>query len=1167
MKKITKTAALLLTAVMVMQTAAYAENGAYEGVFMAPHVESNMCSADFWLKKTASPDDVIMTEDEISEFNRSVLDTEKTYTIDLEALPEEFNGRSMADAMAEFESPSGLYLNGESVDETYYEEIRENIRNSDVSDKMPLRYGFAVNRTVMKAYPYEDFLSDSPDDPEWDELVSTGIYLNEPLAIYFTTADGKFTLAKNECCSGWVPTEDIAVCSDKEEWLKASSPEKFLVVTGEKVYLESSADQDISGKMMTMGTKLELVSSFPGPVTFRLPWNNYVVRMPVRNPDGSFDEKLAMIPSNRDVNVGYLPYTTENVLSQAFKSLGNRYGWGGMLDSQDCSSFAREVYKCFGFSLPRNTTWQTAMPAQVVELSSMTIAEKEDVLDALAPGSILQIPGHEMIYLGENNGLYYTINDVSSIVSPDDPEGGIIDPRGIIVNDFSTLRANGTTWLDNLSYAITVKPKDTDKPDVPDDVSSAAGSIVILHTNDMHGNLISSDSVIGADKVAALKKQNEGSILVDAGDATQGVAFATLTKGEDVIKLMNSAGYDVMAAGNHEFDNGTEQLKKLMNIADFPIISANTYLNGEPFFKNGSSDGKSVIIERNGIKVGFFALTTANTLTSTNPKGIAGVEFADEIKTAKEETELLDKQGADIIIAITHMGIIKDEADCTSYELAEAMAGTELDAVIDGHSHSVINEKVGDILVAQTGTGSTAVGKMEITLDESGKTDISETLLSAQDLKELAPDPTVKAKADEITASQSEMLEQVVGETKTTLWGGSINQIAEARVGETNLGDLICDSILYSAKDIIDDSLKDVPVVSAENGGGFRQAIPNGKITQGSIINTLPFANTVMYKVINPSVLYALMEGSVSSVNSQDSETGFMNAAYSGSFLQIGGMRIEYDPNKEVGSKVEAIYLDNEKTPLDRNNSERKIIIASNDYVIGSGVLADIPIAGEGSGLMEAVSAYIAYLTENGTKPLELPVTSGRIKTVGAYTPTDYTANIRIKGEDGSDIAEGTEVEFYIDSVKTSAVTGEGGVLSFTVSDGPHSIKLYEDQPEVYVNNYSGAGVIESFGTWNGGFPVLNLRAAVSDDTTAAEPSSEEPTSAETTAAESPTETTTQKPSAVPAASSSGKSSSGKGTSVASKQKIQRQLPPMRTTTSPKRHRMQPPMALFLQAR
>ncbi len=651
-----------------------------------------------------------------------------------------------------------------------------------------------------------------------------------------------------------------------------------------------------------------------------------------------------------------------------------------------------------------------------------------------------------------------------------------INFKGVKNMNFKTIRC--------MAAAIAVTVAFT-SVSVPCYAEGGERTVVVFHTNDMHGSLQGSGSVIGIDKVAAVKKQYDNAILADGGDASQGVALASLSKGEDVIDLMNTAGYDVMAAGNHEFDYGLDQLRKLVDIADFPIISANTYYEGAPLFEEGDSDGCSTIIEKNGVKVGFFALTTVNTATSTNPKGIEGVEFRDELEAARGQVESLDEKGADVIIAITHMGIIKEEEGLTSRELAEAMSDTELDAIIDGHSHSTINEKVGNIVIGQTGTGLNALGKMEITLDEEGNTDITETLLTAEDLKDITPDEETAERLDEITSKQEKMLEEKIGETEGTLWGGSINQIAEARVGETNFGSLIADSIINSVKELIPEEYKDMPIAAVVNGGGFRSAVPNGDIKMAHIINALPFANTVMYKIVTPSVIYDMLESSVSSVNSQDNETGFMDAAYSGSFLQIGGMSFEYDPNGEKGNRVKAVYLDSMSAALDRNDNETKIILGSNDYVIGQGVLADIPLSGEGSGLTQAVVDYIAALTDNGSKPLSVPVTYGRIKTVGEYTPKDYTANIRVNNADGTAATEG-QTELYVDGVKTEGTINAEGILSFTVSDGPHAVKLYEEQAEVYVNNYSGAGVIESYGEWKAGFPVLTLSDSVPEETTEA---------------------------------------------------------------------------------
>lgn len=429
------------------------------GTSLAPNVTWEMCTAEYWIDRMNKPEEILLTEAEIEDLNQKILDASGTNMYDLSNLSPYYNGRKMAESNADFKSPTGLYLNGEPVPETYYEAIRNNIRTANVSEKMELRYGFAVNRTEMKAYPYEDFLSDSLTDMEWDNLVNAAVRVNEPLAVYFYTADGKFALVKNSVCSGWVPTKDIAICKDKAEWEEARNMEKFLVVTGEKIYLEAgTAYPEASEKCLPMGTVLELSSETDEMITNRLPWNSYVVKMPHRNEDGSFAQKKVLIPANRDVNVGYLAMNRAAIMEQAFKCLGNRYGWGGMLNSQDCSGFIRDVYSCFGLDIPRNTTWQAAMPVMVTNLENMTEEEKGQTMKDMEPGTILQFPGHEMLYLGEVDGRYYTINDVSSLVSPVEGETGtdVLRVRSVIVNDLSTRRRNGYQWFEQINKGIVI---------------------------------------------------------------------------------------------------------------------------------------------------------------------------------------------------------------------------------------------------------------------------------------------------------------------------------------------------------------------------------------------------------------------------------------------------------------------------------------------------------------------------------------------------------------------------------------------------------------------------------------------------------------------------------------------------------------------------------------
>lgn len=295
----------------------------------APNVTDEMCRVDYWL--TDSSDKLILSTAEIKELNKRIMAKKETMMYDLDTLPDTYDGKAYAKSLADFESPENIFLNGQPVDESYYEAIRENIRGAKLKEKENVQYGIIITHTVLKAYPYEGWLSDSAWDKEWDNFVNTAVLVGEPVVLYNSTADGKFIYARNTCCEGWVSAEDVAICKDKREWTRAKTHESFLVVTGERVWLEPSYDEDMSKKQLTMGTVLELSDKVDFTETNRLAWNNYAVKLPVRNSDGSYGEKTALISANRDVNIGYLPYTSGNVVKQAFKSLGNlrRYTFGG----------------------------------------------------------------------------------------------------------------------------------------------------------------------------------------------------------------------------------------------------------------------------------------------------------------------------------------------------------------------------------------------------------------------------------------------------------------------------------------------------------------------------------------------------------------------------------------------------------------------------------------------------------------------------------------------------------------------------------------------------------------------------------------------------------------------------------------------------------------------
>ena len=189
------------------------------------------------------------------------------------------------------------------------------------------------------------------------------------MLIYTTSRDGKYYLARSRDCSGWIPAEDVALCQNREEWLSAWDipADKVLVVYGNKEYTDASnSAPDTARRMLTQGTTLELVTGLVSDqlVNNRYPYHNYVVYLPVRREDGSYEKQMALLPETAKVSVGYLPLTMENIAVVALNNLGDAYGWGGMMDVEDCSGLVRTIYSCFGLDIGRNGNWQWNMSSR-----------------------------------------------------------------------------------------------------------------------------------------------------------------------------------------------------------------------------------------------------------------------------------------------------------------------------------------------------------------------------------------------------------------------------------------------------------------------------------------------------------------------------------------------------------------------------------------------------------------------------------------------------------------------------------------------------------------------------------------------------------------------------------------------------------------------------------
>ena len=374
------------------------------------------------------------------------------------------------------------------------------------------------------------------------------------------------------------------------------------------------------------------------------------------------------------------------------------------------------------------------------------------------------------------------------------------------------------------------------------------GLIVLLHTNDVHG------AIVEYAKVAALKQAYQAAgayvLLADAGDFIQGDPTVSASQGKTAIELMNLAGYDVAAPGNHEFDYGYPNLKTLAGEADFPILAANVR------YDNAAALGdQTTFTTTDGKKIGIFGLDTPETATKAHPDKIKGVSFlaAQEMfDCAQAQVDALKADGCDYIICLGHLGIDAESTGNRSIDLLEKVTG--IDVFIDGHSHSTLEEikeatngtgKVGDTVLTSTGTKLANVGMVDISPDGT----ISTSSLATSELT-VTPDAKVAARAEEIQKEIDADYGTVFAKTEVALDGEKAN----VRTGETNLGDLIADAMLWQAG-LLDEGVD----AAVTNGGGIRASIAAGDITKKDINTVLPFGNTLyVVKVTGAELLEAL---------------------------------------------------------------------------------------------------------------------------------------------------------------------------------------------------------------------------------------------------------------------------------------------------------------------
>ncbi len=513
----------------------------------------------------------------------------------------------------------------------------------------------------------------------------------------------------------------------------------------------------------------------------------------------------------------------------------------------------------------------------------------------------------------------------------------------------------------------------------------------MVTVSDIHSNVLPYETKVtkndekvtiivgGMDRIAALADGQvgltDGTLLVSGGDNLMGFFYRSFG-GVPEITSMNMAGYAVSCLGNHEFDLGAEACKEAMKNAEFPIVSSNMTIKDPEF---AAMVSPYIIKEVAGVKIGFFGLMTPD-LPRVASIGDDVIVDPDLASVATEIVRALRLEGADIIVALTHIGKELDES------VAREVAG--IDIIVGGHSHDTFFESVKgprgwETIVVQAGVNAKEPGILSFDVTDGRVTSPHwETVLLDETV---GSDEEIAAYLQGYKDKLEKKMERPVGETLVDLDAISEN----VRTKETNLGNLVADAwVDWFAKE-------GSSPIALINGGTIRsnRIFNKGPLTYGELLEILPFANTIYEVSLSGKDLLTVLEMSASAIRVDGDGCLEGERIADGGFLQISGLRITIDLSGRPfcaeydGRTVKRIIFPGERIVSAEVEKEGKWVPISGDKTYTVLVTSWTASGGDGYApfisaekidtTVDTLDAFVTYIGKN--IPVE-PEIEGRIE-------------------------------------------------------------------------------------------------------------------------------------------------------------------------------------------
>lgn len=435
-----------------------------------PGVNEAQLSPDFWVAKLREPDRVLLDAPTIAARNDRLLHVDPSMH-DLRALPPTLTREQIAKWIGDLsERPDRALFDAEGrpVDGRTIDGLIESLALDAIPPTQPTRYGLVVHRADLRTFPTSLRVFSTRGDTDIDRFQETALFPATPVVIAHQSKDAQWLFVVSPRYAAWVDKKSVAEGTAQQVFGYVDKT-PYRIITGAVESTVMTPEQPALSELhLDMGVRIPVLADWPASkaVNGQHPYASHVLELPLRDAGGKLAFAPALLQKNTDTRADYLPLTQANILRQAFKFLGERYGWGHSYDARDCSGFVSDVYSSMGVEMPRNTRDQSVSPGFDHRLfgDADDRAARTAAVRALQPGDLVYIPGHVMMAIGSIDGEPYVIHDTTGL-SYRRSDGS---PTRVTLNEVSVspllplLFGDTQLYIDRMTSIVRIRPASTE---------------------------------------------------------------------------------------------------------------------------------------------------------------------------------------------------------------------------------------------------------------------------------------------------------------------------------------------------------------------------------------------------------------------------------------------------------------------------------------------------------------------------------------------------------------------------------------------------------------------------------------------------------------------------------------------------------------------------------